>query len=95
MWILADLAVELFAESYLWSPICDEDCLLTECQFLIWGNTRYPGVPRDLQRHLVNLAAICVAHGLQQFPPLKDVLSIVLSDKIAPKKRFTSIFALF
>ena len=46
-----------------------------------WCNTRYtgvplyPGVPRDLQRHMVNVAA------------LRDVLPIVLSDENAPKPR--------
>ena len=42
--------------------------------------TLNPGVPRDLQRHLVNAAAICVAAGSDIERCFSLPMAIVLSD---------------
>ena len=39
------------------------DSILEVRPFDMWCSTLYPGVPPDMQCHLVNVAAICVATG--------------------------------
>ena len=62
------------------------------------GVPLYPGVQRDLQRHTVNVVAICVATGSD----IKRLFSQSSVAKMPPKQKyyaklehFTSIFALF